>query len=101
MAILIGISLCVALATCGGYFKDIRINTYKGLEVTIPASCMSWVDGCSLYCRVGPVEYVDVPTGRRCIQANIVDPKCMDDDPTSARECERVRSSYPNARNPE
>lgn len=80
--------------SCGPY-KSIRINTFRGLEVDIPASCSSWSNGCSLSCRTGPVEYVEVPIGRRCIQANYVYPKCVDNNPIAVRECEKIRNSAP------
>ncbi len=86
--------LCL-FVSCGPY-KTIRINTLKGLEVDIPSSCASWSDGCRLYCRTGPVEYVDISIGRRCIQANIIYPKCVDNNPIAVRECEKIRQSKPS-----
>ena len=81
--------------SCSPY-RTIRINTRKGLEVDIPASCTSWSDGCSLACRTGPVEYIEIPIGRRCIQANIIYPKCVDNNPVAVQECEKMGQSTPD-----
>ncbi len=72
------------------------VRTLQGLETPIPASCASWTDGCTIYCRVGPTEYDRCDLDRRCIQDNITRPRCEDAKQNVMEICQVVKRNYAN-----
>ena len=87
--LLVLIFLCGFLIISCHRNQTIRINTLTGLEVDVPANCSIVTDNCTVYCRIGINCYKEVQREeRRCIQANIIYPKCDEDNPDSVIKCE-------------
>ena len=83
----LALGIYLALGVACSPHKTIRIKTVRGGMATIPFWCSSWEDGCSVYCRVGPTGYREIPTHVRCIERNIIDPICADDKPEVQKLC--------------